>query len=67
METSFAPVTSAETVFPHSVSSFPKTRDWLDVNFEGVPPDVRHRVLVNNPWEFFRLDAADELSATPGA
>ena len=55
------------TDFPHSVSSFPKSREWLDRIFEGVPDELRRRILVGNPCEFFRLDPDAELTATPAA
>ena len=51
--------------FPHSVSSFPETEKWLSIIFEGVPDEVRRRVLVENPCEFFGLDPKAELTPTP--
>jgi predicted TIM-barrel fold metal-dependent hydrolase len=53
------------TDFPHSVGTFPYTRDWIEDLFEGVPDDVRHQVLVENVCEFFGLDPNAEVSATP--
>jgi predicted TIM-barrel fold metal-dependent hydrolase len=51
--------------FPHSVSSFPETEKWLSIIFDGVPEDVRRRVLVDNPCAFFGLDPEADLTVTP--
>jgi len=53
------------TDFPHSVSSYPETRHWLEVIFEGCPPEVRRQVLVDNPCRFFGLDPQADLTPTP--
>jgi predicted TIM-barrel fold metal-dependent hydrolase len=53
------------TDFPHSVSTFPYTREWIDDLFEGVPEDERRQVLVGNACEFFDLDPTAELTPTP--
>jgi uncharacterized protein len=53
--------------FPHSVTSYPRTREWLDIIFDGVPDDLRRRVLLDNPIEFFGLDATATLTETPAA
>ncbi|HVM65774.1 MAG TPA: amidohydrolase family protein [Acidimicrobiales bacterium] len=50
---------------PHSVSSYPESRRWLDDIFSGCTPDERRQVLVDNPVRFFGLDAAKELTPTP--
>ncbi len=51
--------------FPHSVSSYPETRRWLDDIFAGCPDKLRHQVLVENPCRFFKLDPDAELTPTP--
>jgi predicted TIM-barrel fold metal-dependent hydrolase len=53
--------------FPHSVTSYPRTREWLDIIFEDVPDELRRRVLLDNPIEFFGLDATATLTETPSA
>jgi predicted TIM-barrel fold metal-dependent hydrolase len=53
--------------FPHSVTSYPRTREWLDIIFEGAPDELRRRVLLDNPIEFFGLDATATLTETPAA
>ena len=51
--------------FPHSVTSYPRTREWLDIIFDGVPSELRQRILHDNPVEFFGLDPAAPLTETP--
>jgi uncharacterized protein len=50
---------------PHSVSSYPESRRWLDDIFSVCTPEERRQVLVDNPVRFFGLDPARELTATP--
>lgn len=51
--------------FPHSVSSYPESRRWLDEIFAGTPEGTRRKVLVENPCAFWNLDPDTELSAAP--
>jgi predicted TIM-barrel fold metal-dependent hydrolase len=51
--------------FPHSVSSFPESARWLNEIFDGSPPDVRRKVLVETPCRFFGLDQQGALTPTP--
>ena len=53
--------------FPHSVGSFPHSQGWLKEIFDGVPDDLRHKILHDNPIEFFGLDPNKELTLTPQA
>jgi len=53
------------TDFPHSVGTFPHTRDWIEDLFENVPEDVRYDVLVKNCADFYGLDVNAELTPTP--
>jgi len=34
--------------FPHSDSTFPESRAWIEKNFAGVPQAVRHKILYRN-------------------
>jgi predicted TIM-barrel fold metal-dependent hydrolase len=52
--------------FPHSVTSYPRSREWLDTIFDGVPDPLRRRILVENPCRFFGLDPDRPVTATPG-
>jgi predicted TIM-barrel fold metal-dependent hydrolase len=53
--------------FPHSVGTYPHSREWLDKAFAEVDPAIRRQVCVDNPVRFFRLDSDAELTATPAA
>ena len=55
------------TDFPHSVTSYPRTREWLEIIFGDVPAGLRRRILLENPIEFFGLDATASLTETPPA
>jgi predicted TIM-barrel fold metal-dependent hydrolase len=50
--------------FPHSVTSYPRTREWLEIIFGDVPPELRRKILVDNPVEFFDLDPTAALTET---
>ncbi len=52
--------------FPHSVSSFPKTSQWLDEIFGPCTEAERHQVLVDNPCAFWHLDPSAPVTPTPG-
>jgi len=34
--------------FPHSDSTFPESRAWIEKNFEGVPADVKRKIVHDN-------------------
>jgi len=51
--------------FPHSVGSFPHSREWLDIIFEGVPDDIRHTILVDTPAKLYGLDVSKPITETP--
>src|SRR5262245_11372828 len=53
--------------FPHGVCSYPKSREWLEIIFEGVPAALRHRILLENPAEYFGLDLGTPITPTPPA
>ena len=53
------------TDFPHSVGSFPSSQKWLDEIFDGVPDDLKRKILLENPIEFFGLDRNKVLTPTP--
>jgi predicted TIM-barrel fold metal-dependent hydrolase len=42
--------------FPHAESTWPNTRDWLRLAFEGVPEDEARKMLGENAIRFFGLD-----------
>jgi len=51
--------------FPHGVTSYPDTKQWLDETFAGPAAGLRRKVLVETPARFFGLDPARELTPTP--
>lgn len=51
--------------FPHSVTSFPESRRWLNDIFDGVEPELRRRILAENPCAFWGLDPEADLTPTP--
>jgi uncharacterized protein len=53
--------------FPHSVTSYPRSREYLRTAFQGVPDSLRRLILVENPCRFFGLDATREITRTPVA
>jgi len=52
--------------FPHSVTSFPRSGEWLRTIFEGVPEELRRRILVENPCRFFGSTPDRAITPTPG-
>lgn len=42
--------------FPHTDSTFPESRAWIEKNFAGVPDDVRRRIVRDNAVELYRMD-----------
>lgn len=52
--------------FPHSVGSFPDSKKWIGIIFEGVPENLKRKILVENPCQFFGLDPNKALTETPG-
>jgi uncharacterized protein len=53
--------------FPHSVGSFPDSRKWIEIIFDGVPSELRRQILTENPARFFHLNLDAEITATPVA
>jgi predicted TIM-barrel fold metal-dependent hydrolase len=53
------------TDFPHSVGTFPDTRDYLKEAFGDLDDVTRRTILVENPARFYRLDADADITETP--
>ena len=53
--------------FPHSVGSYPKTRQFLDDAFEGAPESCWRQMLLENPARYFGLDLEADITETPAA
>ena len=41
--------------FPHSDSTFPESRAWIERNFAGVPPEVRRKIVHDNAVSLYRM------------
>ena len=50
---------------PHQVGTYPDSRAWLERIFEGVPPGLKQRIVVDNPARFLGLDLETPLTETP--
>ncbi|MCH1570208.1 MAG: amidohydrolase [Longimicrobiales bacterium] len=53
--------------FPHSVGSYPKSKQFLDDAFDGVPDSYRNQMLLENPAKYFDLDLDADITPTPEA
>jgi len=51
--------------FPHSVGSFPHSREWLEEIFKGVSDDIRRTILLENPAKLYGLDLNKPITETP--
>jgi predicted TIM-barrel fold metal-dependent hydrolase len=51
--------------FPHSMGTYPVSREMVGEMFEGVPETDRNKVLVDNMVQFYGLDTKRELTPTP--
>ena len=51
--------------FPHSVGSFPHSREFVAEAFAHLDDATRRTILVDNAVQFFGLDPTAELTATP--
>lgn len=55
------------TDFPHSVGSYPNTKQFLDEAFDGVPDALRRKMLLENPAAYYGLDLEADITETPAA
>lgn len=53
--------------FPHSVGSYPNSREWLDTIFDGAPKSLREQILLDTPAAFFGLELDKSITPTPAA
>ena len=42
--------------FPHSDSTFPDSRKWIEKNFAGVPDTVRQRIVFQNAANLYDVE-----------
>lgn len=55
------------TDFPHSVGSYPNSKQFLDGCFAGVPESYRRKMLLENPARYYGLDLGKDITETPQA
>jgi predicted TIM-barrel fold metal-dependent hydrolase len=55
------------TDFPHSVGSYPNSKQFLDGCFAGVPETYRRKMLLENPAKYYGLDLGKDITETPQA
>lgn len=53
--------------FPHSVGSYPKSKEWLDDAFADLSADLKRKVLLENPAAYYGLDLDADITETPAA
>lgn len=53
--------------FPHSVGTFPHSREYIAETFDDLKPELRHRILVGNAAEHLGLDLDADITETPAA
>jgi predicted TIM-barrel fold metal-dependent hydrolase len=53
--------------FPHSVGSYPNSRQFLDRCFDGVDESYRRQMLLENPARYYGLDLDADITETPAA
>jgi len=42
--------------FPHTDSTFPDSREWIDKNFDGVDAAVREKIVFHNAARLYRME-----------
>jgi predicted TIM-barrel fold metal-dependent hydrolase len=53
--------------FPHSVGTFPRSRDYIEETFSGLDPALRRKLLAGNAAEHLGLDLDADITETPAA
>ena len=53
--------------FPHSVGTFPHSKDYIDETFAGLDDDLRRTILVGNAANHLGLDLDADITETPVA
>ena len=55
------------TDFPHSVGSYPNSKQFLAGCFDGVDEKFRRKMLLENPAAYYGLDLGKDITETPKA
>jgi predicted TIM-barrel fold metal-dependent hydrolase len=45
--------------FPHTDSTFPESRAWIEKNFAGVPEPVKRRIVYENAVALYRMELGE--------
>jgi uncharacterized protein len=53
------------TDFPHGIGAYPETSKWVDRIFAGVSPELRRKILLENPARYFGLKLDSAITPTP--
>ena len=53
--------------FPHSVGTFPNSRDYIKETFDHLDEGLRRKILVENAAEHLGLDLDADITETPAA
>ena len=53
--------------FPHSVGTFPRSREYIEETFGPLDEKLRHTLLVGNAAEHLHLDLDADITETPVA
>jgi predicted TIM-barrel fold metal-dependent hydrolase len=41
--------------YPHTDTTFPNSRNYLDDHFAGVPPEDRYKIVAGNAVKLYKL------------
>ena len=50
--------------FPHSVGTFPRSKEYVDTTFAGLDDELRTKILVGNAAEHLKLDLGADITET---
>jgi predicted TIM-barrel fold metal-dependent hydrolase len=53
------------TDFPHGIGAYPETGKWVERIFAGASPELRRKILLENPAEYFGLKLGSAITPTP--
>ncbi len=42
--------------FPHTDSTWPHSREVIEKDFAGVPPEVTQKIVAHNATRFYRME-----------
>ena len=51
--------------FPHGIGCWPESNQWLERTFGDVSPEIKRKVLLENPAGYFGLDLEAPITPTP--